>query len=217
MTMDFSEIKSRVRACGHILSTHRRYWSIHPFEKDIFGWEATNPRLSEFLRSWTLDEVEAFERCPHLHPKAPQELKELAFQCNQLSQLPVFHRDDVVLPASMSLHIKERKWKQIVSFVSSIHQENHAFVDWCCGKGHLGRVLSSIHSVPVYGLEYDMDLVEKGRQFVGQAASRIDALRSKLDAARHNTRLLYRFFAEEEDPKESRVSLILRHIIALVN
>jgi hypothetical protein len=163
MNMNISEIQTRVRACGRLLSDHRTYWSIHPFEKDTFDWEHTNPDLSLFLRSWTNEEVEAFERCPHLHPKAPRELKEIASQCSELTKLPILYREEIDLPASMSLHIKERKWKQIVSFISSLHPKNDAFVDWCCGKGHLGRVLSSLYSVPVYGLEYNMDLVEKGK------------------------------------------------------
>ena len=122
--------------------------------------------------------------------------------------------------------LKQGDSERVVEFASTISSIDKATnVDIRDAQATLKKMESSLRSVSdaiaseteVVCSESESDLVEKGSQFVGQAASRIDALRSKLDAARHNTRLLYRFFAEEEDPKESRVSLILSTLSELAS
>jgi hypothetical protein len=114
--------------------------------------------------------------------------------------------------------------ERVVEFASTISSiDKAANVDIRDAQATLKKMESCLRSVSdAIASETEVvcsesDLVDRGSQFVEQAASRIDALRSKLDAARHNTRLLYRFFAEEEDPKDSRVSLILSTLSELAS
>ena len=122
--------------------------------------------------------------------------------------------------------LKQGDSERVVEFASTISSTNKAtHVDIRDAQATLKKMESSLRSVSdaiaseteVECTRTESDLVDKGSQFVGQAASRIDALRSKLDAARHNTRLLYRFFAEDEEPKDSRVSLILSTLSELAS
>ena len=123
--------------------------------------------------------------------------------------------------------LKQGDSERVVEFASTISSTNKAtHVDIRDAQATLKKMESSLRSVSdAIASETEVEctrsesdlLVDKGSQFVGQAASRIDALKSKLDAARYNTRLLYRFFAEEEDPKESRVSLILSTLSELAS
>lgn len=70
--------------------------------------------------------------------------------------------------------IKERKNIEINSFVSIIekivrdNRINH-IIDWCCGFGHLGRLIATKLGINVKGLEIRDDLVEKGQRISKEA------------------------------------------------
>ena len=158
------ELEKNIDEIATLLTKHRWFWSSRPFWHDRLLWEETYPEVSEFLRSWTLEEVECFERAPHLHPKSPRLIQEIAQQCELLTKIPILYDSSCVLPSKMSYHIKERKWLQIKHLLSVMSPSHNAMVDWCCGKGHLGRTLATKFCVPVHGLEIDSALVEAGKE-----------------------------------------------------
>ncbi|WP_372004769.1 methyltransferase [Shewanella sp. 10N.286.51.B8] len=63
-----------------------------------------------------------------------------------------------------SAHIKGRKWQQITAFSAHIPKGN-PIVEWCAGKGHLGRYIAKTHQVKVSSLEWQQSLCEQGQQF----------------------------------------------------
>ncbi|MGI2259859.1 methyltransferase [Shewanella sp. GXUN23E] len=81
-----------------------------------------------------------------------------------------------------SAHIKGRKWQQIAAFVGSLpvvaderarsmqstagqRDEPAALLEWCAGKGHLGRLISKTSGQPVISLEWQQPLCDAGEQF----------------------------------------------------
>ena len=68
-----------------------------PFLEDTLSWEEKYPNLSRFLRSWTLEEVEHFERCPHLHPKSPPILMDIFERARVLTELPILYDENTSL------------------------------------------------------------------------------------------------------------------------
>ena len=48
--------------------------------------------------------------------------------------------------------------------ISVMNGTYSGIVDWCCGKGHLGRTLSHVFDVPLQGLDIDEELIIQARE-----------------------------------------------------
>jgi len=68
--------------------------------------------------------------------------------------------------------VKERKQEQIVSFLESLGgleiPLKGTWIEWCAGKGHLGRGLIDCGATRVISLERQKDLIGKGRQLAAK-------------------------------------------------
>ena len=67
--------------------------------------------------------------------------------------------------AHFSAHIKGRKWQQITAFVQHLPQLNLPVLEWCAGKGHLGRLIAKARGADVQSLEWQAQLCEAGQAF----------------------------------------------------
>ena len=74
-------------------------------------------------------------------------------------------------------HIKGRKWQQISAFVkrcqpnglqATLNLPSLPILEWCAGKGHLGRLIAKLQNVPVTSLEWQQSLCEQGQAFANQ-------------------------------------------------
>ena len=65
--------------------------------------------------------------------------------------------------------IPGRKQAQIESFAASTRRTGAPVIDWCGGKGHLGRLLGLHWQVPVTTLEIDRALCADGLRLAGRA------------------------------------------------
>ena len=65
--------------------------------------------------------------------------------------------------------IPGRKQRQIDAFAAAAHPAGLPVLDWCAGKGHLGRLLALQWQVAVTSLEIDPVLCEAGEQLAGRA------------------------------------------------
>jgi len=66
--------------------------------------------------------------------------------------------------------IPGRKRAQIEAFASAARSAGQPVLDWCGGKGHLGRLLARQWQVPVRTLEIDQQLCRAGEQLAQRAA-----------------------------------------------
>ncbi|MFS2156522.1 methyltransferase [Pseudomonas sp. Pseusp122] len=157
-------IHSRFRALDSFLFAYQELWRPRPFTQLQLPWESQYPELAQWLRQRSLSEAEA----AHNHPEqldAPFPFNALAAEATALSQvmaLPVTALEPVA--ARMSVDVPGRKWQQIEAFASRLNfdkQPEH-WLDWCAGKGHLGRRLTH-NGQALTCLEYDPALIEAGR------------------------------------------------------
>ncbi len=72
-------------------------------------------------------------------------------------------------PARLLAHVPGRKQAQIRAFSGALGAVRHPLLEWCAGKGHLGRLLAWRHAVPVTSLEVDQKLVEAGQALARRA------------------------------------------------
>lgn len=164
------------------LSVHQAVWRARPFTQLQLPWEQDWSELSVFLRDRSLEQAEQNHNQPHLID-APAPFTELAAQSLALSQVEDWSRDPPnPLPESLTRNVPGRKWQQITRFADISHQRlpqpAQHWLDWCAGKGHLGRLLAFTGGQPLSCLEYDGALNEQGRALSHQCnieASHVDA------------------------------------------
>lgn len=65
--------------------------------------------------------------------------------------------------------IPGRKWRQIEAFAQAIGPVQRPLLEWCGGKGHLGRLLALQWQQPVTTLEYGAQLCADGEQLAQRA------------------------------------------------
>ena len=154
----------RFRALDSFLFAHQALWRPKPFTQLRLPWEDTYPELATALRGRSLEQAES----AHNHPErldAPYPFAQLAAEAVELAQvgeLPT-HAIESVEPR-MSVDVPGRKWQQIEALARHLdfhHRPSH-WLDWCSGKGHLGRRLAQ-QGQALTCLEYDPALVESGR------------------------------------------------------
>ncbi len=66
--------------------------------------------------------------------------------------------------ARLMEHVPGRKQAQIQAFVHHMGPARHPVLEWCAGKGHLGRLVAHRHGQQVISLEVQPDLVAEGQQ-----------------------------------------------------
>jgi len=155
---------ARFAALDAFLIEHQALWKPRPFTHLQLPWEASYPELALWLRGRSLEEAENSHNQPCLldAPEPFASLAALSLELSSVGELPAQaleaagHRLNVDVPG--------RKWQQIEAFASrlSFAALPQHWLDWCSGKGHLGRRLLQTGQ-QLTCLEYDPSLVLSGQ------------------------------------------------------
>ncbi|NWC73845.1 methyltransferase [Pseudomonas sp. P7759] len=162
--MPAKDAEARFQALDAFLIEHQGLWKPRPFTHRQLSWETEHPDLAQWLRQRSLADAETSHNQPH-DLLAPAPFPQLAAQARQLSAVdklpaqplaPARHRLNVDVPG--------RKWDQIEAFGAALQfkQVPTHWLDWCAGKGHLGRRLLQ-NGQALTCLEYDPALIAAGQ------------------------------------------------------
>ncbi|PCK30786.1 methyltransferase [Pseudoalteromonas piscicida] len=151
---------TRFQRLDKLLFDTRQYWQIVAFEHLTIPWSHLAPQLQQLSDS----AVCALDNDPQAHRDffkgVIPELEELHALC----ALPRIqgHRDE--LPFWLSNGIKGRKLEQLQDFVAAINETKASVLEWCAGKGHLGRMLAYHGAPEVNSIELQADLCRQGEE-----------------------------------------------------
>ncbi|MBC9252564.1 SAM-dependent methyltransferase [Pseudomonas alcaligenes] len=165
MPLTGPDLLPRFLALDDFLVAHQALWRPKPFTSLSLPWERDHPELARWLRARSLEQAEANHNQPHLL-EAPAPFPELAATAQALSMLDELPGHDLeALSPRLSLDVPGRKWQQIEAFSQRLafRQPTTHWLDWCAGKGHLGRLLARDGS-RLTCLEQDAALIEAGQQ-----------------------------------------------------
>ncbi|MNE07161.1 hypothetical protein D3C80_997680 [compost metagenome] len=164
-TLKGEQLLARFKALDSFLLEHQVLWRPRPFNHRKLPWEVLHPELAQWLRQRSLAEAEAAHTQPETLP-APAPYPQIAAEATRLSSLGELSTTDLPMaPARLNVDVPGRKWQQIEAFGHHLHFNNtpRHWLDWCAGKGHLGRrLLQPEQSLTC--LEFDPLLVEAGQQ-----------------------------------------------------
>lgn len=145
-----------------MLVRHKSDWQRLPFTCRALPW----PELAPVLEHLTEAELDALEASPEqslslLAPYRPDLMFLQAMPVPDLNRAP-----DYATPR-WSSGIPGRKWAQIRDFAANISAV-YPILEWCAGKGHLGRLLAMEQQQPVTSLEWDPGLCHQGEALAGK-------------------------------------------------
>lgn len=153
-----NDLAPQFQEISRLLRQHRGDWQLYPFACTTLPWPAWAEHLD------TLDE-------PAIDALEADDAKKWRFFADirpeiaaiQRRSLPALNRPTDTGNPRWSNGIPGRKWAQIDDFAASISVD-HPVLEWCAGKGHLGRLLAIQSGQPVVSLERDAELCRQGEQ-----------------------------------------------------
>lgn len=160
-------LERRLRALAETLQVHRGLWEPAPFMGLPAGWEGRYPQVAawvEGLPEAEIDRLEADIGAAAADPGAPEALSRWLAEADALTALEPWPRAPLAGPLP-TLQVAARKGEQIRCFVEAVLPhlpERGPLVDWCAGKGHLGRALCVASGRSARALELDAALVRSG-------------------------------------------------------
>lgn len=168
--LDAASARARVAALHALLEPARLYWESAPFRGLPTPWEAEAPALSRWARALDVEQIEALEADPgRLIGEAPEPLATLARAAATLSEVADWPAP--ARPATLLPRVKARKREQIGGLLAAVDGRLPAgepLLDWCGGKGHLGRALAGRSGRRVRVVERDPALCRDGAALAGQ-------------------------------------------------
>ncbi|MFJ3052135.1 methyltransferase [Pseudomonas nitroreducens] len=159
------DLLQRFLALDAFLLEHQALWRPKPFTVLELPWEHDHPELATWLRSRSLEDADAVHNAPE-QLDAPAPFPTLAAVSAKLSVVGELPATPVgKLPNLLTVDVPGRKWQQIEAFASCLDftEAPQQWLDWCAGKGHLGRLLAR-DGKPLLSLEFDGALVEDGQR-----------------------------------------------------
>lgn len=165
LTLQGDQLRERFHALDAFLVAHVDLWRPKPFTRLTLTWEAKHPELAAWLRARTLAEAEAVHNSL-LELDAPAPFPALAQQAHALAAVGPLPTSFVPTARHrLNVDVPGRKWQQIEAFAAALPfaTSTSHWLDWCAGKGHLGRRLLR-DGQQLTCLEHDPALVASGAQ-----------------------------------------------------
>ncbi len=170
---DFTKAFSVV---NKVLINTKSLWQIVAFEHSKIPWADEYPNLNKFITNLSNEEIDqldadhdALVKC--LMAVINQDINFSGIEENILNPRRYIKSIETVnkIPNELkhfSAGIKGRKWQQIQQFSQVLlHNENNIpYLEWCSGKGHLGRLVSKLSDKGVTSIEWQKSLCDHGEK-----------------------------------------------------
>lgn len=168
---------SRFKILDSFLLEHQVYWRSEPFhlcQTQQRPWVDVNRPLVDWLNSLSIENIQILKEQPQaLVEELIGFLPELE-EANQNIQFTFTAHKGLTLPRGTEDGIPGRKLQQIVSMGEALLEHHHGkeWLEWCSGKGFLGRILSQQSKQKVTSFEWQQSLCESGQKIAD--AQRLD-------------------------------------------
>lgn len=152
------------RSLATLLGDTVPLWRPAPFHDDP-PWVHDAPAAAGALLSLDDAGIDALEADPAALAARAGELFPVLARLQAAADACI---DNAVVPAPLPLaeavgrDVPGRKWKQLLHFTAACGRPVGPAVDWCSGKGHLGRLVARLHGTPVTCVERDPALCHDG-------------------------------------------------------
>ena len=151
-TEQFQQIDSLLRKT-------RSYWQIRPFEHLQFPWPE-NSALCHYASGLSSGQIEKLDVDDKRLRQVISPL--IGTNLDIIEPLPCLNSLKVDAPTWLKAGIKGRKLQQIESFCALTLDTKSPVLEWCAGKGHLGRLIAFTQQRSVTSVEWQQQLCPDG-------------------------------------------------------
>ena len=155
-------LRARLEAIVGALAEVETLLAPAPFRESAPAWIGTQPQLAEHLLGLDDAAVDALELDTAALSGSLARIDARYAGARELARIGAWPRRGPALPAAEPPHVPGRKWAQIRAFLGALAPDAGPAVDWCAGKGHLGRQLHLRGGGAVRCIERDARLCEEG-------------------------------------------------------
>ncbi|MDX1678445.1 methyltransferase [Arsukibacterium sp.] len=155
--------------CSALLTQYQAYWQLMPFACQQLPWD--NPALAEKLRSLPEQQLAGIDQDPLLQQQHFASFFSDLFKLNSYlapETNPLVDQALQQVPFWLANGIGGRKLEQIGAFARQLPASSLPMLEWCAGKGHLGRLLAWQFKRPVTSIEWQQQLCVDGSALAGQ-------------------------------------------------
>ena len=151
------------------LLSYQEFWRQDPFylcQKDSVSWQNTSPELVHWLDDLSHQDVidlkEHSDRLVTCLSRFFPGLNEMV----TLASLPRVNLTGLTLSRNTSLGVPGRKLEQILAMGESALSDHYGseWLEWCSGKGFLGRILAQQSEQKVTSFEWQRSLCDSGQE-----------------------------------------------------
>ncbi len=189
--------RARFQRLDAVLTASAGLWRPSPYRERRPVWCASEPALTQWLLALddaTVESLAGNESGLHaaLAAYLPV-IAELASHTRLEARATVA---TAPLPAHFDWDIPGRKLGQIAAFADAVGEPSAPMVEWCAGKGHLGRLMAARGAREVRSVEREVHLCEQGRRLAQRARTpaqrfaSLDALDGASEALLHGRHVI---------------------------
>jgi len=154
-----SELRAFFARLDQLLTREQALWRLQPMQLTEIPW--TDAKLLSLLTQFSLEDCERIDQSPALQQQWFGEFWPALFTIDFLEPQR-FQPRGLHPPFWLATDIGGRKWQQILLFAEAVGQSTLPVLEWCAGKGHLGRVLAQQFQCRVGSVEWQPSLCEQG-------------------------------------------------------
>lgn len=161
MSLNFNEL-------DQWLTMYQLLWRNEPFHHSVNSspiWQSSYPLLAEWVCQLTTEEIEFYKS--DLNALHKQVSRLIPFELPQPDSMSVDTIDfaPLNLPRGIDSGIPGRKFAQIIAMSQAAlkHHAGNQWLEWCSGKGYLGRILASQSQQRVVSFEFQSLLCQAGQ------------------------------------------------------
>lgn len=146
-----------------LLSRWRELWQVHALDHVELPWRGSMPGLARWIAGRSGAEIHSLSLDPE---RLERTLGAFTEPFEHLVNIPSCTRNGLdfgALRPSIGRLVKDRKWSQISAFTDCVAEVKSPILEWCSGKGHLGRLVAAVTDARITCIERDRILCERGR------------------------------------------------------
>lgn len=157
--MQAVNLQQQFRLLSAVLQQYRQFWQLLPFSCQQLPWQ--DERLLQRLLALDETKIRCIDQSDTLQQQYFAEFFPELFSPATLTDPSVQHNVPA-LPFWLENGIGGRKLQQIAALCQQWPVSDAEIVEWCAGKGHLGRILSYRFGQAVTSVEWQADLCRQG-------------------------------------------------------
>jgi hypothetical protein len=148
-----------------VLQQYRPYWQVSPFRCRALPW--LDAELLNCLNALDEAKIQQIEQQSAMQQQYFANIFPALFTLPEITESVALQRVEA-LPFWLENGIAGRKLQQIDAFCQHWPDSKLPVLEWCAGKGHLGRILAHRFAVPVTSVEWQRQLCADGAALAQQ-------------------------------------------------